>query len=96
MIPLALVFGLLTLASALANPVKRWPDPVVDLGYATYQGVYEEPTGIQYFLGMKYGADTSGRSPLLPLPPNLSLAPYFLFPPAQSSSPLYHLQPQPS
>lgn len=43
-------------ASVTAFPAKRWDRPVVDLGYATYQGVYNETTNIQYFKGMRYAA----------------------------------------
>ncbi|KAK4688197.1 hypothetical protein P7C73_g1908, partial [Tremellales sp. Uapishka_1] len=45
-----------------AGPVKRWTNPVVDLGYATYEGVYNETNNVQYFLNIKYGADTSGNN----------------------------------
>lgn len=47
-------------ASVAAFPAKRWDRPVVDLGYATYQGVYNETTNIQYFRGMRYAAPPTG------------------------------------
>lgn len=53
---LAILAGL-----AEASPFRRWASPVVDLGYATYQGSYNETSNIQSFLGIKYGADTSGE-----------------------------------
>lgn len=47
-------------ASVTAFPTKRWDRPVVDLGYASYQGVYNETTNIQYFKGMRYAAPPTG------------------------------------
>jgi hypothetical protein len=36
--------------------------PVVDLGYASYQGVYNESTSITSFLGIRYAAPPTGTS----------------------------------
>ncbi len=46
----------------MASPVKRWENPIVDLGHAKYEGVYNETTNIQYFLGIRYAADTCGEN----------------------------------
>ena len=49
-----------TASTALPQPSKRWERPVVDLGYASYQGIYNETTGIQTFKGMRYAAPPVG------------------------------------
>jgi carboxylesterase type B len=62
MVPFLPLTALLLTAtvSALPHPDKRWARPVVDLGYATYQGVYNETTNIQSFKGMRYAAAPVG------------------------------------
>ncbi|KAJ9121877.1 hypothetical protein QFC24_004459 [Naganishia onofrii] len=39
---------------------KRWARPTVDLGYASYQGIYNETTNIQSFKGIRYAAPPLG------------------------------------
>jgi len=54
---------LLSLLSATwALPSKRWSSPVVDLDYGSFQGVYNETTNIQYFLGVPFAGDVSGSN----------------------------------
>ncbi|KAJ9096714.1 hypothetical protein QFC21_004984 [Naganishia friedmannii] len=57
------VLALSALGSTSALPTihdKRWARPTVDLGYASYQGVYNETTGIQSFKGIRYAAPPLG------------------------------------
>jgi hypothetical protein len=52
----------LTLLSVQAASVhKRWPAPSVSVGPATYTGVYNETTGVQYFKGIPYAAPPVGK-----------------------------------
>jgi hypothetical protein len=61
----SIVITSLAFALVSASPAhdKRWAAPVVDLGYAQYQGVYNETTNIQYFLGIRYAESTAGVIP---------------------------------
>lgn len=51
---------------------KEKPVPIVDLGYATYQGVRLKEAGVDQFLGMRYAASPLGhlrfRGPQDPIP----------------------------
>lgn len=61
MVHLLSVGTLALLSAAVALPAtKRWAPPVVDLGYASYQGVYNETTNIQSFQGIRYAAPPIG------------------------------------
>jgi hypothetical protein len=62
MVHLRSVGTLALLSAAAALPAtKRWAAPVVDLGYASYQGVYNETTNIQSFQGIRYAAPPTGN-----------------------------------
>lgn len=62
MVHLLSVATLALLSAATALPAdKRWAPPVVDLGYASYQGVYNETTNIQSFQGIRYAAPPTGN-----------------------------------
>lgn len=60
LLPLVTLLLTATASTALPHPAKRWARPVVDLGYASYQGIYNETTGIQTFKGMRYAAAPVG------------------------------------
>lgn len=52
---------------AVALPPKtleqRWANestPVINLGYAQYQGTYDPDTNISYFFGIRYGQAPTG------------------------------------
>lgn len=59
-LPLITLLLTATASTALPQASKRWERPVVDLGYASYQGIYNETTGIQTFKGMRYAAPPVG------------------------------------
>jgi carboxylesterase type B len=71
LLPLAALLLSATASTALPHPDKRWARPIIDLGYATYQGVYNETTNIQSFKGMHYAAPPVGdlrwRAPQPPI-----------------------------
>lgn len=51
--------SLLAVANALPAS-ERWDRPLVDLGYATYHGIYNETADIQSFKGIRYPAPPTG------------------------------------
>jgi len=51
---------LLTLLGASATLLSAAPGPVVDLGYASYQGNVNEKSGNIEFLGIRYAAPPTG------------------------------------
>ena len=57
---------LLSLAAALPSTTltQRWANestPVIDLGYAQYQGTYDPGTNISYFFGIRYAQAPTGK-----------------------------------
>lgn len=52
---------LITLA-ALPLIVASAPPPVVELGYATYQGLFNSSSNTTNFLGIRYAAAPIGKS----------------------------------
>ena len=57
MLKLAILFLYAAQALALASDL-----PVVDLGYAQYQGVFDRATNVTNFLGIRYAAAPVGTS----------------------------------
>jgi hypothetical protein len=55
-----LALGALTVTALPTTNNKRWARPTVDLGYASYQGIYNETTNIQSFKGIRYAAPPLG------------------------------------
>jgi hypothetical protein len=45
---------------ALCLAVSAATDPVVDLGYASYQGLFNTTTGLSTFFGIRYAASPAG------------------------------------
>jgi len=54
------LFLFLTLLGASATLLSAAPGPVVDLGYASYQGNVNEKSGNIEFLGIRYAAPPTG------------------------------------
>lgn len=48
------------LANALVT-IFSTADPIVDLGYAKYQGTFNSTSGISTFLGIRYGSAPTGK-----------------------------------
>ncbi|ORX38656.1 Alpha/Beta hydrolase protein [Kockovaella imperatae] len=62
---LSLVPGLLalnTIAGASSSLTPRWPRPVLELPYATYEGYYNESSGLDVYLGVRYAQSTAGEN----------------------------------
>ncbi|WRT68764.1 uncharacterized protein IL334_005744 [Kwoniella shivajii] len=46
----------------LGTVIRRWDSPIVKLPYATYQGYHNESSGLDIYLGVRYGASTEGQN----------------------------------
>lgn len=52
----------LLLALLISNVTAATINQTVDLGYATYQGIFDSATGVSSFLGMRYASPPTGVS----------------------------------
>lgn len=63
MLSILAIVLLLWAAAAAAKPLEpRWSASVVSLPYADYQGFHNETSGLDVFLGVRYGASTEGEN----------------------------------
>jgi len=53
--------SLVTFGASGASPPTNPNDLVVDLGYAKYQGFFNETTGLNTFFGVRYAAAPTGK-----------------------------------
>ena len=62
MIHILLAFILLVVVRSEAGSSRRWAAPQVSLPYATYQGLYNETSELNVFLGVRFAQSTEGQN----------------------------------